>query len=573
MYMGTFPAFLSAWGPIDFSFGSGQGVKCVHSEHLYGEFWHRAFTVAADTPSSRYVISLGANVESSGGPCAVTRHAEARMRGYKRVQVEPHLSVTGACSAEWVPIRPKTDPAFMFALIHVLLIEHKLDELDVPFLRDSTSSPYLVGPDGLYLRDAGDRKPLLWDRCRGKRRPLRYHRCCAGPVGEIHRQRGGQRRRRRRSGRDMGNVEGVTAFTKLVEHIEKYSPEWAATVCDVPAATIRRIANEYLEAASVGATTVIDGVTLPLRPVAVILGKSVNNGWGAYECCWARTVLAVLVGALENPGGTLGTTVRLNRPHDNRHKSVLPGEDGFMAQKFNPTDKANWAAKPTGRNMHKTLVPIVGNTAWSQALGPTQLAWMFQREQPAGSTCRKPTLPDVWFIYRTNPAISFWDTQTLVKTHRHLPLHGRIRLHGGRDQLHGRRAAAGATDLESAQMIRVGGTKFMEQFWDHKGVAYASLPWRRRAIRATSPGSPRNWPSAWACSSSTTTRSIAARRAFAAQGRNYDFSLDPKVEHDAPDSSGIRSAGPQRHRCPKARRPTTWTGSRSTASTRCRCRA
>jgi phenylacetyl-CoA:acceptor oxidoreductase len=98
-YMGSFPAFLAAWGPIDYSFGSGQGVKCVHSEHLYGEFWHRAFTVAADTPNTRYIISLGANVEVTGGPCAVTRHADARIRGYKRVHVEPHLSITGACSA------------------------------------------------------------------------------------------------------------------------------------------------------------------------------------------------------------------------------------------------------------------------------------------------------------------------------------------------------------------------------------------------------------------------------------------------------------------------------------------
>ena len=33
-YMGTLPAFLGAWGPVDMSFGSGQGVKCTHSEHL-----------------------------------------------------------------------------------------------------------------------------------------------------------------------------------------------------------------------------------------------------------------------------------------------------------------------------------------------------------------------------------------------------------------------------------------------------------------------------------------------------------------------------------------------------------
>ena len=123
-YMGTLPAFLVAWGPVDLSFGSGQGVKCTHSEHLYGELWHRAFTVCPDTPLCDYVLSFGANVEASGGVCGVKRHADARSRGMKRVQIEPHLSITGACSAEWIPIKPKTDSAFLFAMIHVLLHEH-----------------------------------------------------------------------------------------------------------------------------------------------------------------------------------------------------------------------------------------------------------------------------------------------------------------------------------------------------------------------------------------------------------------------------------------------------------------
>jgi len=112
-YMGTFPAFIAAWGAMDYSFGSGQGVKCVHSEHLYGEYWHRAFTVSADTPNCNYNVSFGANVEVTGGVCAVSRHADARVRGAKRVQIEPHLSVTAAASAEWIPIKPKTDPAFI----------------------------------------------------------------------------------------------------------------------------------------------------------------------------------------------------------------------------------------------------------------------------------------------------------------------------------------------------------------------------------------------------------------------------------------------------------------------------
>ncbi|MGA2089669.1 MAG: molybdopterin-dependent oxidoreductase, partial [Stellaceae bacterium] len=130
-YMGTFPAFLAAWGPVDMGFGSGQGVKCYHSEHLYGELWHHAFTVSPDTPSCRYVISLGSNTEASGGVVGVKRHADARARGMKRVQVEPHLSITGACSPEWVPIRPKTDAAFLYAVIHVLLHEQKRARLDL----------------------------------------------------------------------------------------------------------------------------------------------------------------------------------------------------------------------------------------------------------------------------------------------------------------------------------------------------------------------------------------------------------------------------------------------------------
>jgi phenylacetyl-CoA:acceptor oxidoreductase len=148
-------------------FGSGQGVKCYHSEHLYGEFWHRAFIVTPDTPNCDYLISCGSNIEASGGVTGVARHAQARVRGMKRVQVEPHLSVTGACSAEWLPIKPKTDAAFLFALIHVMLHEVPREKLDLAFLARQTGSPYLVGPNGYYLRDRESRKPLVWDCASG----------------------------------------------------------------------------------------------------------------------------------------------------------------------------------------------------------------------------------------------------------------------------------------------------------------------------------------------------------------------------------------------------------------------
>src|SRR6516165_4119321 len=400
-YMGTLPAFLAAWGPIDMSFGSGQGVKCYHSEHLYGEFWHRAFTVSADTPLCEYLVSFGANVEASGGVCGVKRHADARKRGMKRVQIEPHLSVTGACSAEWIPIKPKTDAAFLFAMIHVLLHEQPRGRLDLPFLRKHTSSPYLVGPNGFFLRDAHTRKPLVAEAESGLVVPF-------DTPGIEPAIEGGFRASGIELGPDQDVMvcDGVLArpsFSHLVDHVRSHSPEWAAPICDVAADTIRRIANEFLDHARVGENIEIEGTILPLRPVAISLGKTVNNGWGGYECCWARTLLACLVGALEVPGGTLGTTVRLNRPADNRWLSVKPGPDGFMEYPMKPTGKNEWISRPPARSAYRTLVPLVANSAWSQALGPTHLAWMMQTEDFDKFPHASP--PEVWFVYRTNPAI------------------------------------------------------------------------------------------------------------------------------------------------------------------------
>ena len=466
-YMGTFPAFLAAWGPVDMGFGSGQGVKCYHSEHLYGEFWHRAFIVAADTPTTRYLISCGSNIEASGGVVGVWRHANARIRGMKRVQVEPHLSVTGACSAQWVPIKPKTDPAFLYALMHVMLHEMPRERLDLPHLTKLTGSPYLIGPNGYYLRDRATKKPLVWD--------LRSGRAVPHDTPDID---------ERLEGRAVvdaveigadddvlgdGMLEGETGFDKLVAHLQPYSPEWAAGICDVPAETMRKIAHEYVQHACVGETIEVEGVTLPYRPVAVTLGKTVNNGWGGYECCWARTLLATLVGALEVPGGTLGTTVRLVRPMSERLDSVQPGPDGFMNYPMNPTDKATWSPRPNIRNAYKTMVPLAGNNAWAQALGPTHFSWMFLDETPPGLP--KVTLPDVWFVYRTNPTISFWDNDAIGEKIARFPFVVGMAYTLDETNHFADILLPDATDLEGLQLIRIGGTKYVEQFWDQQGYA------------------------------------------------------------------------------------------------------
>ncbi len=527
-YMGTFPAFLSAWGPVDMSFGSGQGVKCYHSEHLYGEFWHRAFIVSPDTPYTELVLSFGMNTEASGGVCAVKRHADARGRGAKRIQIEPHLSVTGACSAQWVAIRPKTDAALMFALIHVLMHEAEREQLDIPFQKHKTSAPYLVAPNGFYLRDKKSGKPLVWDLKTGK--AVVFDKKGIDPALDGKFTASGNETGADDDKWDHKDIEVKPAFSQLADHVKDYSPEWAADICDVKAEVIRDIANQYLDHAHVGETIEIEGMTLPFRPVAISLGKTVNNGWGGYECCWARTLLACLVGALESPGGTIGTTVRLNRPADNRWSSVKTGEDGFMDYPMNPTTKDEWVSNSPSRHAHQSLVPLAANSPWSMALGPTHLAWMAQQEP--FENLPAPTPPDVWFVYRTNPAISFWDTKAISNVMATFPF--TVCFSYTRDETNHMAdiLLPECTDLEGLQLIRIGGTKYIEQFWDHQGFAL-----RDPAAKPRGESRDFTWISTELARRSgildkynkAINKGAAGIRLF---GEKFDFSLPEEESHD-----------------------------------------
>jgi phenylacetyl-CoA:acceptor oxidoreductase len=367
-----------------------------------------------------------------------------------------------------VPIRPKTDAAVLLALLHVALHEHDWRAvLDVPFLAERTSAPYLVGPGGYYLRDPESRQPLVWDLTRERAVPFDDPRLTrpalegefivagieVGPDGE------------RRSVCDRVRP----AFQHLVAHVRAYTPEWAEREADVPAATIRRLGAEYLRAARVGATVEIEGVRYPWRPVAVLLGKTVTNGWGGYECCWARTVLAALVGGLEVPGGLLGTTVRLNRPAQNRLDSVRPGPDGFMAQPVNPTGRQTWTAAPHVRNAYRTLVPLADHSPWSAALGPAHLPWLFLDSPP--ERWPAPTVPEVWIVYRTNPAISNWETGRIERALERFPFVAAFAYTQDETNWYADLLLPEATDLESLQLYRVGGTKYIEQYWQHAGWA------------------------------------------------------------------------------------------------------
>ena len=421
-------------------FGSGQGVKCYHSEHLYGEFWHRAFTVSPDTPLCDYLISCGANVEASGGVVGVWRHADARARGMKRVQVEPHLSVTGACSAEWVPIKPKTDAAFPLCTDpRAAARDCRASGSTSPSSAGTPRSPYLVGPNGYYLRDRASASrwcgtPRATPRCRSTR-PMQPRRSKGGyevdaveigPDDEVLGRGPADRRDR---------VHAIS-----FAHMAPYSPEWAERICDVPAATMRRIAHRVHRACPRRRDDRDRGHALPFRPVAVSLGKTVNNGWGGYECCWARTMLARWSAVSKCPAARSARRCASTGRCPSASKACSPGPTASWPIRSTRPTRRIGRRSPNIRNAYRTMVPLAGNGPWSQALGPTHFSWMFLDDTPKGLP--RVTAPDVWFVYRTNPAISFWDTAAVGRQDGALPVRGRLRLYARRDESFCRRAAA-----------------------------------------------------------------------------------------------------------------------------------
>lgn len=467
-YYGTLPVLFGGlslalgappgiWGPTEFTMSQGGGVKCYHTEHLLGELWHKAFTCVQDTPYCNYLIAFGRNDNASGGVVGVHRTAAARARGMRRVQVEPHLSVTGATADEWIPIRPETDHTFMYAMIHVIL--HEMDwrqVCDIPFLKQLTNAPYLVAPNGYFLRDPASKKPLVWDARAGRAVPYDAPNfmdfalegeytasgITLGPDGQVE------------------TLEGVKvrpSFVLLVEHVKDFTPEWAAEKCDVPAATIRRITHEFVRHAQVGATTVFDGVTMPLRPVAIVLGKTVNNGWGGMQCVWAAHVLEMLVGALEVPGGDHGNRVLYSGP-------MRKNLDGFFEYPFNPTDKEHYKFPPGRRDGTPSICPLTG-----PFLGPLHLAWKWINDPPPNWP--KPSVPEVFITYKVNPVISQFDTPNVIEVLSKIPFHVAFVYTLDETAWFADLLLPEDGDLESLQVFPVGGTTFFENFWRHAGLA------------------------------------------------------------------------------------------------------
>ncbi len=248
--------------------------------------------IRADHENSRYIILLRRNLAGSIGVPYAGTFARSRKKGAKVVVLDPRLSESAAIADEWVPLRPGTDLAFLLAMGNVILEEKLIDE---EFLKKYSNAPMLLDADTgapvkLWDGDDGKKKYLVYDLAAGE---AKSHDEAYDPAlfGEYEVEVDGQ------------TVRAKPALQMLKEKLESYSPEWAAEICDVPAETIRRIAEEF-------------GTT---RPAVIDPGWHDPKYENSVQTWRMVAILNALVGSIDRPGGLI-----LNNAGRNFKSSPLP---------------------------------------------------------------------------------------------------------------------------------------------------------------------------------------------------------------------------------------------------------
>jgi molybdopterin-containing oxidoreductase family molybdopterin binding subunit len=214
-----------------------------------------------------------------------------------------------------VPLRVGTDAVLALAMCN--LIVNELGACDLEYLKAKTNGPYLIGPDKRYVRHVDTGEPLVWDEREGK--AGRYNEVLAEHMaleGEF----------------EVGGVACRPAFHLLREHLRKFGPEMAEKQTTVPAADIHRLAAEFAREARVGSTIVVDGVTVPYRPVAAIAFRGSQGHMNSVYNFLAVDLLNHLVGAADVAGGCLGFNPACNGFPDTGRLNYRPkpGPDGLM---------------------------------------------------------------------------------------------------------------------------------------------------------------------------------------------------------------------------------------------------
>lgn len=378
---GISKTFGAAYGTTNFHWNRAD--YCGAAPHWAHLMTNASFNGELDFEDCKYVILWGTQL----GHLAETiplhasgELADARRAGTKMVVIDPFCTNPAAKADEWIAIKPGTDGAMALAMLNVMINE--LDMIDREFLKVRTNGVYLIKPDGHYLRDEASGKPMVLD----------------GAVAK------------RFDDEDIGDpaLEGEyedcrTAFSALKEHLKQFTPEGAEKITTVPAEIIRRLTQEYCEAAKIGETIEKEGHQMPYRPAAIHFKRGSGAHKGGATTSFSIHLLNIMVGNIDVPGGQRGVNPigPFWEPDTDEDGMILVAQH---IAKYNKPYPAQKARVPECLDLHE-LFPASLFTRGLYPLGIDNPE-MFGLEYK----------PEVLLIGRTNPMMNSHNAQAMAET-------------------------------------------------------------------------------------------------------------------------------------------------------------
>jgi anaerobic selenocysteine-containing dehydrogenase len=268
-----------------------------------GSFWEFG---GPDLDRAKLFVMVGTAEDHHSNPLKIAI-SKFKRKGGRFVSINPIRTGYSAIADEWVPIKPGTDGALLLAIIHEII---KLGLYDRDYLVNYTNAAELVVDDpgrddhGLFHRvemhvEEGCFDPenkLWWDPEIG---PIGTHTPGADPrlLGSFTLEDG---------------TPVKPAFQLLKERVDEYTPEWAAGITGIPAATIRRLAHEM------GVTARDQKIELPIpwtdcwdnehasvtgNPVAFHAMRGLAAHSNGFQTIRALGILMTILGTIDRPGG------------------------------------------------------------------------------------------------------------------------------------------------------------------------------------------------------------------------------------------------------------------------------
>ena len=229
---------------------------------------------STDFLSSKVILLWGNNVAETSIPDWRVID-EARRSGATVVSVDPRFTATSAGSDFWLPITPGTDVALIDAVInHVITTK----AYDAAYVSKYTVAPFLIDPKTKKFLKSGD-VGLGGDDY-----------VVAGPGGKPARA-AVVRAPQLLGTYAVGGKQAPTAMQVLADAVAQYTPEYAASVTDLKAEDIKRLA----------------GLWAGQHPVGVRLGFSMSHWYRGDLTMQALLTLQALTGNIGVHGGGVTT--------------------------------------------------------------------------------------------------------------------------------------------------------------------------------------------------------------------------------------------------------------------------